>query len=62
MRSAMPSECIMISEMVVRVTSNTTAMEIDVQESMDYWTMVNDQVLTNLQPAARKILLLGTEE
>ena len=62
MRWAMPSECIMISEMVVRVTSNTTAMEIDVQESMDYWTMVNDQVLTNLQPAARKILLLGTEE
>ena len=62
MRWAMPSECIMISEMVVRVTSNTTAMVIDVQESMDYWTMVNDQVLTNLQPAARKILLLGTEE
>ena len=62
MRWAMPSECIMISEMVVRVTSNTTAMEIDVQESMDYWTMVNDQVWTNLQPAARKILLLGTEE
>ena len=52
----------MTSEMVVRVTSNTTAMEIDVQESMDYWTMVNDQVLINLQPAARKILLLGTEE
>ena len=62
MRSAMPLECIMISEMVVRVTSNTTAMEIDVQESMDYWTMVNDQVLTNLQPAARKISQPGTEE